>query len=146
MKLITSLLVSFVTIAFLTGCTTAKFLSYTGEQTEWPTSPGAMTETVDGVTVYHGLPSKPYNVLGQLDLTQNHKLAPGAIQKAATVAKEHGADAIIVLRQGEQLLGVSSSGSGSAQRWGNGMTTFETRSNSQAVYGETARVWLIKYK
>lgn len=137
--------VSIVTLAFA-GCTTSHFIPYTGAQSDWPTSPGAMMETIDGIPVYHGLPSKPYSVLGEVEIAQQTKLAPSTLGKAASEAKAHGADAVIVLEQGKQLINVSNSGGGTAQVWNNGMVTGQTHSTSHANYGQTARAWLIKFQ
>lgn len=154
-----SLLVLFALL--LSGCTTAKFVAFSGQQPDWPTALGALVEDIDGIPVYHGLPPKPYIVLGEVSLAQRHVLAPSVLNKAATVAKEHGADGVIVLEEGRDLLNVTSTGGGTAQAQHNSTTSYYGRTaNTQGtgtanwqsygvatpVYGGTARVVLFKFK
>ena len=67
--------------AVLSGCTTADFTPYVGEQQRWPTAKGAFVTTInsyDGpgrsgtgkqytLPVYFGPPNRPYAVLGSVD-------------------------------------------------------------------------------
>jgi len=84
------LLISFLT---LTGCATkdplARFYqSYTGEQKAWPTGPAGFVSEVDGILFYHGLPPRPYQIIGRFD---QRKLS---LHKLAVSAKMHGANAV----------------------------------------------------
>src|SRR5438477_6225973 len=135
----------------LTGCATADFTPYVGEQQRWPTAKGAFVTTVnsyDGpgrsgtgqqytLPVYFGPPNRPYRVLGYVDVdtpvgrlfeqsTQVTTLKP-AIREAG----QHGADAIIVIARGVETTGYSTmsfaNGSSNTQfsgyAWGNGVVT-----------------------
>lgn len=143
------------------GCTTTNFLTYQGEQQEWPTAPGALAEERDGVPIYHGLPPRPYDVLGELDLRRTHLLAPTTLGKAAAESKKRGADAIVVLEQGKEFRGFSHSGGGTAQTTGSvyttyggggsystgqATTTYSAGGQSRAVHHQTARVVLIRFR
>lgn len=147
--------------SLVVGCTSTNFLMYQGTQQEWPTSPGALAEEREGVPIYHGLPPKPYDVLGELDLRRTHVLAPSTLGKAASEAKKRGADAVIVLDQGKEFMGYAHSGGGTAQTSGSATTTYGGGSaystgratttysgsgQSRAVYHQTARVVLIRFR
>jgi hypothetical protein len=106
-------------VALLTGCATADFTPYVGEQQRWPTAKGAFVTTInsyDGpgrsgtgqqytLPVYFGPPNRPYVVLGSVDVdTPVGRLFEGSEQAttlnpAVRVAGQHGADAIIVIAQ-----------------------------------------------
>lgn len=127
------------------GCTTTKFLPYAGEQQDWATAPGALAEEVDGVPIFHGLPPKPYEIIGSLALERKNWMAPTTLSKAAAEAKERGADAVIMLDQGTRLLGYQNHSSGTAYNSGN-FTSYGGSGSSRAVYSQTAQVMLIRYK
>lgn len=134
-----------VAAVFLTACTSTKFLPYQGAQQDWPTAPGAFAETFDGVSVYRGLPPKPYDVVGQLELERRTWMAPSVRKKAAAVAREHGADAVIVLDEGRRLLGFFDSTTGTFTPSGKAVQ-YSGTSQSQAKYAETALVLLIRFR
>jgi hypothetical protein len=82
------------------------FRPYLGEQQNWPTSPGAFVDVVDGIPFYHGLPRESYTVLGQVTVANQ------SLHHLAEVAACHGANAVIIVDS--QLVNtgsVSSSGS-----------------------------------
>ena len=163
------LLVLFPLVLF--GCASADFHQYTGVQENWPTASGAFVSTKYDVPAYYGLPSRPYIVLGSLDVTTGPPggnlatKAEDGIEFAAGKAKKMGADAIIVQRYGKVQAGSvamasastnsSSSGGFSAQAVGNnlyGQTYDSGYSNtnvfggSMASYQGKAEVLVIKFK
>jgi hypothetical protein len=97
--------------AFLTGCTPMRYSEYTGHDVSsylgtWPIGQGAMAETTYSIPVYRGWPEKPYQVLGSLSFQDANKpWDDGIVSAAASEAKRHKADAIII-RQGAEF-GVS---------------------------------------
>ena len=152
---------SWVLASLLVGCTSTTFLTYQGAQQEWPTSPGALAEEREGVPIYHVLQPKPYDILGELDLRRTHLLAPTTLGKAASEAKKRGEDPVIVLEQGNEFMGYAHSGGGTAQTSGSAVTTYGGGSaystgratttysgsgQSRAVYHQTARVVLIRFR
>jgi hypothetical protein len=81
----------------LSGCAIADFEPYSGQQQNWPTSPGTFVNNTYAVATYFGYPPRPYNVIGYLDATTAPIRHRGVVAFAARRAKELGADAIIVL-------------------------------------------------
>jgi len=144
-----SRLIAWAVAATLTGCATADFTPYVGEQHRWPTAKGAFVTTVnsyDGpgrsgtgeqytLPVYFGPPNRPYIVLGSVDVdTPVGRLFEGSAQTttlkpAVRVAGQHGANAIIVIGQDVETSGYSttsfaqgqSSTNVNASAYGNGM-------------------------
>jgi hypothetical protein len=53
----------------MASCATADFHQYTGTQQNWPTASGTFVSTKYDVPAYYGPPSRPYIVLGSLDVT-----------------------------------------------------------------------------
>lgn len=95
------------------------FSEYTGHDASsylgtWPNGPGTMAEGAHGgglftsgleVPVYRGWPEKEYRVLGSLRFDDPNKswgYDEGILKAAASEAKRHGADAIII-RQGAEF-------------------------------------------
>src|SRR5438477_11345738 len=111
----------------LTGCATADFTPYVGEQQRWPTGKGAFVTTInsyDGpgrsgtgqqytLPVYFGPPNRPYIVLGSVDVdTPVGRWFEGSettttLKPAVRVAGQHGADAIVVIAQNVETQGYS---------------------------------------
>src|SRR5438552_3401582 len=103
-----------------TGCATADFTPYVGEQQRWPTAKSAFVTPINGydgpgrsgtgqqytLPVYFGPPNRPYAVLGSVDVdTPVGRLFEGSeqattLKPAVRVAGQHGADAIIVICSG----------------------------------------------
>src|SRR6266481_1862215 len=104
-----------ITILFavvLSGCAIGDFTPYSGQQQNWPTQPGAFVSTKYVIPAYiHSWPDRPYIVLGYLDATTAPIRRRGVVAFAARRAKELGADAIIVMQQGQEYAGSISSGS-----------------------------------
>jgi hypothetical protein len=78
--------------ALLVGCaTTEDFAPYTGTKRDWPTlSSGARVKDYNGVQVIHGLPAKPYDVVGKLSVVDP------VDEYLAVIAKNHGLDAVVL--------------------------------------------------
>ena len=96
---------------FLSGCATSDFHQYTGAQQNWPTASGAFVGTKYDVPAYYGLPSRPYIVLGSLDVTTGPPggnlatRAEDGVEFAAGKAKKMGGDGIIVQSYGKVQAG-----------------------------------------
>jgi hypothetical protein len=125
----TTRLIAFSLAAALTGCATADFTPYEGAQQKWPTSSGTFVRTINSyngpgrsgtgkqyaLPVYFGLPSRPYIVLGYVDVeTPVGRLFEGSeetstLKPAVREAGQHGADAVIVVAQGVETRGYSTS-------------------------------------
>src|SRR6266567_3648942 len=103
----------------LTGCVPMRYSDYTGHDASsylgtWPVGPGTMAEPAHGrglftsglaVPVYRGWPERQYLVLGSLRFDEPRKdwgYDEGILKDAASEAKGHGADAIII-RQGAEF-------------------------------------------
>ena len=119
--LLASLLVS--------GCAIGDFTPYSGQQQNWPTQPGSFVTTKYVIPAYiHSWPNRPYTVLGYLDATTAPIRRRGAVSFAARRAKEFGADAIIVMEQGQEYAGSISNSSAftSGNFYNNGFTATTT--------------------
>lgn len=79
------------------GCVRVEYLDYRGVQA-WPTG-SAFVQDVDGTPVYEGLPEKPYDVIGLIDVYDDKPFfhSDSTKKKVLEFAKEHHADAIIWL-------------------------------------------------
>jgi hypothetical protein len=125
----------------LFGCATADFHQYTGTQQNWPTASGTFVSTKYDVPAYYGPPSRPYIVLGSLDVTTGPpggNLATGAedgVEFAAGKAKKMGADAIIVQRYGKVQAGSVAMANASTNSNYQGGFSGEVVGNN--VYGQT---------
>jgi hypothetical protein len=135
--------------AFLCGCATTNYLPYTGEQQDWPISPGTFTSTYDGVTIYHGLPPKPYDVLGKVVVEDSSD------RSLCWQAKSHSADAVIIV-DSKIISGGSVHIPGSSTTYGSGMISGNNFYGSASTYSSPSfnipvehniRVaWLVKFK
>jgi len=118
--------------ASLCGCTPMLFSEYTGHDATsylgtWRLGPGTMAEREHGgglftsglaVPVYRGWPEREYQVLGSLRFDDPNKswgYDEGLLKDAASEAKKHGADAIII-RQGAEFGIFQIAGGGSDPR------------------------------
>jgi hypothetical protein len=150
-----SLLIRFVIAAalittFVSGCAIADFTTYSGQQQNWPTQPGAFVATQYAIPAYiHSYPDRPYNVIGYLDATTAPIRRRGVIGFAARRAKELGADAIVVLSQGSEYAGTVSTGnaftSGNFYPGGFNATTTGSRVSVPLMLGK-AQVLAIKWR
>ena len=155
-----SRLVTFFIAAVLTGCATADFTPYVGEQQKWPTAKGAFVTTInsyDGpgrsgsgkqytLPVYFGPPNRPYRVLGSVDVdTPVGRLFEGSeqvttLKPAVRVAGRHGADGIIVIAQNVETRGYSTM----AFAQGQSNTNFNASAYGNGIYGHantTGSAW-----
>ena len=141
----------------LSGCANSSFMAYTGEQQNWPTSPGGFVDTSGAVPAHFGLPHRPYTILGYLDATTAPVRRAGAVKYAAAKAKEFGGDAIIVVEQGSEYRGSFQSGSAktdgtyTANRMGNTVygdidTKTSYSGSSIPLYAGKSTVIVIRYK
>ena len=146
------LLLAIVTLTTLlfSGCAIGDFTSYSGQQQNWPTQPGSFVSTNYVIPAYvHSWPDRPYIVLGYLDATTAPIRRRGVVAFAARIAKELGADAIIVMQQGQEYAGSISSGSaytsGFLYNRGFAATTTGTAFSAPLFLGK-AQVLAIKWK
>ena len=103
-----------ITATMLSGCAWAKYRSYEGgQQEQWPTSQGAFVERNHAIPAYFSPPPRPYRVIGYIDATTAPIRRGGVVAFAARRAKEQGADAIIVLKEGSEYGGSFAFASGS---------------------------------
>lgn len=78
------------------GCVRVEYLEYCGPQ-EWPTG-SAFIKSVDGVTVYEGLPQRPYKVIGLVDVYADDPFEDSkAREKVLELFKKEEADALLWL-------------------------------------------------
>jgi hypothetical protein len=133
----------------LSACAIADFEPYSGQQQNWPTSPGTFVNNTYVIPTYFGYPPRPYNVVGYLDATTAPMRRRGVVAFAARRAKELGADAIIVLSHGTEYAGTISTGSAftSGQFYGTGFnaTTTGTSFSGPLVFGK-ASIIMIKWR
>lgn len=57
---------AFCVLPVFSGCVRVEYLKYRGPQ-NWPTG-GAFIQLVEGIEVYEGLPTRPYEVIGLIDI------------------------------------------------------------------------------
>jgi hypothetical protein len=98
-------------VTLLSGCAIADFTPYSAQQQNWPTQPGSFVNTGYAIPAYiSSYPNRPYNVIDYLDATTAPVRRRGVVAFAARRAKELGADAIIVLAEGQEYAGALSTG------------------------------------
>jgi hypothetical protein len=75
------------------GCGTPNyhFQPYVGQQQNWATSPGSFVQNIDGVDIYAQLPSRPYEIIGAVQV--------GSLRRLAKAVKFHHADAAMISQQ-----------------------------------------------
>jgi hypothetical protein len=144
-----SAIVTLTTLLF-SGCAIGDFTSYSGQQQNWPTQPGSFVSTNYVIPAYvHSWPDRPYVVLGYLDATTAPIRRRGVVAFAARRAKEFGADAIIVMQQGQEYAGSISNGSAftSGNFYNNSFTATTTGTGFSApLFFGKAQVLAIKWK
>lgn len=88
----------------LTGCATATYSPYIGQQQNWPTGPGSIVKTQYELPVFMCLPSASYEVLGELELRGGLHSQPAkeCLPELTKKARELGADALLVV-DGQQF-------------------------------------------
>jgi hypothetical protein len=150
MKSLGNFLAVLLASLLVSGCAIGDFTPYSGQQQNWPTQPGSFVTTKYIIPVYvHSWPNRPYNVLGYLDATTAPIRRRGAVSFAARRAKEFGADAIIVMEQGQEYAGSISNSSAltSGNFYNNGFTATTTGTGFSApLFFGKAQVLAIKWK
>jgi hypothetical protein len=134
----------------VSGCAIGDFTPYSGQQQNWPTQPGSFVSTKYVIPAYiYSWPDRPYIVLGYLDATTAPIRRRGAVAFAARRAKELGADAIVVMQQGQEYAGTISNSSAftSGNFYGTGFTATTTGTGFSApLFFGKAQVLAIKWK
>jgi hypothetical protein len=120
------------------GCATTPttFTPYEGAQRKWPIEEGGLVRRKEGFTVYIDAPSKPYDVLGLID-TSNEAAA-------IRMAKSKGADAIMFLDSETKYAGTYHSPSTNT-RFPNGMNVSSPNFH-RPIHHTTATYAAIKFK
>ncbi len=78
-----------------------RYVKYEGRQNSWPTG-SSFSDQMFEVPVFHALPEKPYDVIGYVEFGRpNVAWNEGDIKIAATMAKQSGGDALLMLTQGD---------------------------------------------
>lgn len=79
------------------GCSPMRYSQYTGKNTGWPTSSGALAETSYSIPVYRNAPERPYEVIGSVRFVDPRKYwDDGIIRMASSTGKKRGGDAIYI--------------------------------------------------
>lgn len=120
---------------------TVIYTRYSGEQSRWPTAPGSFTEYYKGITVYQGLPAKPYKVLGKVTMLDS------TTPKLAEFAWDHQADAVIIVKS--QALEDSTSvtpGASFGYAIGNTYQSFNVPATVEHHRHTGTVAWLIQFK
>jgi hypothetical protein len=109
----------------LNGCANVEYTAYSGAQQKWPVASGSFVQRKFDLPVYFGPPDRPYQVLGYMEVEsaplsvwesgKNESIKP-AVKEAA----KHGADAVILLTSGANVVGASTFNSAN---WGSNTTT-----------------------
>lgn len=102
-------------VLLCSGCASTSFSRYQGQQVAWPISQGSLVEQKNhGVEVIHGLPSKPYAVVGSVEGSGMERknafggrsiYSPDVLGAIAKVAKQNGADAVVLLSSEREFAG-----------------------------------------
>lgn len=148
-----SLITLVLAVLVTTGCQFNRYTGYVGEQQDWPTAKGGFAEEYKGITIFRGLPSKPYLVIGKLEMNVPPVLRFRVAKEAALDAKKRGADAIIVMEEGVEHVGSNSSFNANTTAnttftGNNAATTAQTSGsmNSFDIMRGTGSMILIKWK
>jgi hypothetical protein len=89
-----------IVLVAMTGCESMKFSNFTGEQTAWPTG-NSFRDGGFALPTYRGWPEKSYDVVGLIQFDKpNIDWNQGDMNQATKLAKQAGADAIILLPRG----------------------------------------------
>ena len=103
-------------VLLCSGCASTSFSRYQGQQVAWPVSQGSFVEQKNhGVDVIHGLPSRPYEVLGSVEGSGMERknafggrsiFSPNVLGAVAKIAKQNGADAVVLLSSEREFAGI----------------------------------------
>ena len=95
----TYLLMLMVAVA-VSGCTSHReYSAYRGQHKNWPTGSASHSPGKEQLPIYHGLPEKPYRVIG----TVSHPHDPISEQAAAQLAKRYGGEAVLIVEPDSEL-------------------------------------------
>jgi hypothetical protein len=88
-----------LSLGLLTACGTPNyhFTAYVGQQRNWTTSPGSYVKIVEDVQIYNQYPSKPYELVGAVNV--------GSEKALARAVKFYHADAAIIYDRYSHLNG-----------------------------------------
>src|ERR1017187_1563650 len=102
-------------VLLCSGCASTSFSRYQGQQGAWPISQGSFVEQKNhGVDVIHGLPSRPYEVVGSVEGSGTERknafggrsiFSPDVLGAVAKIAKQNGADAVVLLSSEREFAG-----------------------------------------
>lgn len=137
---VAALVVTFTAALLMTGCATLDYMPYEGAQQEWATKPGSFVRRVDGITIYHGLPPAPYNVLGRIVTVD------GNDHMLARCAQSNHADAVVII--GSKVMDGGSvyfPGSTTTSFNAYGATSYSTPGYNVPVTHLAQSAWLIKF-
>lgn len=86
-----------VSLVAVLGCVNVEYLNYRGEQ-QWPTG-SAFVHSIDALELYEGLPDRPYEVIGMVDVYDDEPFYQNDSVRAKVIglAHQHHADAMIWL-------------------------------------------------
>jgi hypothetical protein len=101
------------------GCGRVTWRDYHGPQ-DWATGSGFSSKTEDGLSIFEGLPDRPYEVLGIVEAQgpANGFTRPAHQKQMRQLVRDHGGDAMILI--GREIIRTGSSGSYSGQAYSNG--------------------------
>lgn len=85
-----------LSVLLLAGCAPFRYSEFTGHRV-WPATTGAMADNNYAITVYRGIPERPYIVVGSIQFADpDSRWDDGDTARAARLAKRKGGDAIIM--------------------------------------------------
>ncbi len=89
------------------GCADVEYLPYEGVQQNWAIAPGAIVDRRFEIPVYHGSPPQPYIVIGKITVSggRGRDAAVDATEDAIAEAKDRGADAVMLIERGTDVVG-----------------------------------------
>jgi hypothetical protein len=136
--------ITLLALAILTGCASpgkapsdplkASFEPYSGPQT-WPASAGGFAKVIDGVEIYHGVPPRPYTIVGRV-ITQDIKE-----KDLVRCAQAHSANGIIIANQDTVNLGTKIDSG--LTMYGNGWS-YTTPATVRPDLHVITQAWIIK--
>ncbi len=95
----TYLLILMVAVA-VAGCAShGKYSAYRGQHKNWPTGSAGHSLSHEQLPVYHGLPEKPYRVIGTVSLPDDSI----SEQETAQLASRYGGEAVLIVDQDSEL-------------------------------------------
>jgi len=96
--------VSFAFLAFLCGCSSVSYYTWTGDPTVHHVNTGGLEVPNMPIPVYFGSVPKPANKIGVVVVTRTSRLVNAELV-AASEAKRHGADALLEVSDNAEYAG-----------------------------------------